>query len=230
MNNVKSSAAPDTPSESTDSSGKPDFELVAPSLRPTTTTRSKPDIFRSRNCDDVDFVPSNDVLKNATPYEYAIYLYNKYVKYDCDLQVNISSRVSKALIQFSKKERMEIETDDKYSELMFVLYDKAWENIYRLIDKDSFSRFKSFVFHFVSGNNFSMVCCLFVFMFLLFLVTSDYIDICHTFQRHHQTQVSLSVNQPRMFNHKSNEMVIVEENETETEEKTVIFKVVVETV
>ena len=118
------------------------FKEIA-SLRPTTTTKSKPNIFKSSAIMNVDYIPTNSQLHTLKPYDYAMYLYNKYVKDGSDLQINIPSKTRKALNKFLiKTNRSEVELLDDYTDKMFKLYDKAWEQIHKLIDKDSYSRFR----------------------------------------------------------------------------------------
>eukprot|EP00485_Elphidium_margaritaceum_P005114 CAMPEP_0202695908 /NCGR_PEP_ID=MMETSP1385-20130828/9347_1 /ASSEMBLY_ACC=CAM_ASM_000861 /TAXON_ID=933848 /ORGANISM="Elphidium margaritaceum" /LENGTH=566 /DNA_ID=CAMNT_0049351989 /DNA_START=403 /DNA_END=2103 /DNA_ORIENTATION=- len=113
------------------------------SLRPSTTTHSKPDVFQSKSVMTVDYVPTNSELQSLPPWEYALYLYNKYIKVGSDLEINLPFKERRKLKKFLiESDRVMVESDDAYTTSMFTLYDKAWEQILVLINQDSYSRFK----------------------------------------------------------------------------------------
>eukprot|EP01084_Bolivina_argentea_P068918 125456_1 len=113
------------------------------SLRPTTTTKSKGPVFQSKGIMNVEYIPATTMLQQLDPYDYAMYLYNKYVIDGRDLQINMASKTHKNLTKFLiKTDKTDIILMDDYTDQMFKLYDKAWEQIHTLIKSDSYSRFK----------------------------------------------------------------------------------------
>eukprot|EP01084_Bolivina_argentea_P024270 45241_1 len=115
---------------------------VAATLRFSTTTKSKPNVFKSHSVMEVDYIPTNTLLQSLGPYEYALYLYHKYVA-ESDLQINIPSKTRKQLTKFMiKTDKTEIILMDDYTDQMFRLYDRAWEQIESLMKSDSFLRFR----------------------------------------------------------------------------------------
>jgi len=70
------------------------------SLSQTTTTRERPDVFHSTNVMAVEYVPQNDLLQKLELYEYAKYLYEKYVQNDSEFEVNLPSKSRSTLDKF----------------------------------------------------------------------------------------------------------------------------------
>eukprot|EP01084_Bolivina_argentea_P057600 105234_1 len=90
-----------------------------------------------------------------TPYKLALHLYDKYIEGSADLCINISHQNRKSIYgyfkQLSSKQTMEDEekgdgssslTSDSMC-ILFKVFDDAFTEIWRLIQTDSFIRFKS---------------------------------------------------------------------------------------
>merc|ERR1712129_56179 len=70
-------------------------------------------------------------------------LYNKYVIDESDLQINISSDTRKHLTDLLlTKDKLQVSMMNNYTDIMFKIYDQAWEQIHKLMRTDSFLRFQ----------------------------------------------------------------------------------------
>lgn len=58
----------------------------------------------------VNFVPRNSALQRLEPYDYAVYLFSKYVMTDGDLEINLPWKCKKRLIAFFDGDREEVDT------------------------------------------------------------------------------------------------------------------------
>merc|ERR1712129_585736 len=83
------------------------------------------------------------MLSQLDPYDYAKYLYDKYVMDESDLQINISSDTRKHLTDLLlTKDKLQVSMINNYTDIMFKIYDQAWEQIHKLMRTDSFLRFQ----------------------------------------------------------------------------------------
>lgn len=91
----------------------------------------------------VNYVPRNSALQRLEPYDYAMYLFHKYVTATTsDLEINLPWKCRKKLKDFFQGDRLAITGQAEYARIMFELFDRAWTDIHKLILIDSYQRFK----------------------------------------------------------------------------------------
>ena len=121
-------------------------------------------VFSSASILNIKWLPLDPRLSSLTPYQAALHLYDKYVEENADLCINISFEIRKTIYRYFQelsqqqnnasfhdiKVRIEtgksgeIQFDDNNAMVrMYKIYDEAFTEVWRLIQTDSFVRFRS---------------------------------------------------------------------------------------
>eukprot|EP01084_Bolivina_argentea_P270425 459824_1 len=112
---------------------------------------SESNIFSVPNISFAYWLPIDERMINYSPYQIALHLYDKYIEQSTDLCVNISSSNRREIYRNFKYLSQQLtgstnnmkESQQEIVIILYKLFDNAYSEIWKLIQNDTFIRFKS---------------------------------------------------------------------------------------